>query len=290
MSKSIFSSPEGRERLEHWYNIFLDKAKKPVTETRAQTSFGNNHVLVAGNPGSPPLIGLHAMRTSSAHLFSELRSLANHRHLILPDIPGHSPLGLDQRLSFKDTAHADWLAEVLDSLQIEQCDLVGVSLGGFIARQFATAYPDRVGKLVLLVPAGIVQGSLLKGLTRMAWPMIRYRMKPDEKRLRRLVGYLITEWDNDWAHYLGDSFVDFSASTAIPPVASGDELSALSQPVLIMGADEDISFPGKPMIERAKRLIPNVETELLEDTRHCPPTNERFRSWFAERVLRFLED
>jgi pimeloyl-ACP methyl ester carboxylesterase len=53
-------------------------------------------------------------------------------------------------------------------LNLQQVHLLGVSLGGFVARQFASAHPGRVKSLVLIVPAGIVQGSLVKGFEKMA--------------------------------------------------------------------------------------------------------------------------
>nr|MBR4280854.1 alpha/beta hydrolase [Clostridia bacterium] len=43
------------------------------------------------------------------------------------------------------------LRDAMDALQIPQADLLGVSMGGMIAQHFAADYPDRLGKLVLVV-------------------------------------------------------------------------------------------------------------------------------------------
>src|SRR5688572_19270697 len=40
-------------------------------------------------------------------------------------------------------------AELLDTLNIERAHLLGTSFGGFIAQEFALAFPERVNKLVL---------------------------------------------------------------------------------------------------------------------------------------------
>jgi pimeloyl-ACP methyl ester carboxylesterase len=48
--------------------------------------------------------------------------------------------------------HADDLLAILDESAIEQCDLVGVSMGGSIALNFALDHPERVGNLVLISP------------------------------------------------------------------------------------------------------------------------------------------
>jgi pimeloyl-ACP methyl ester carboxylesterase len=163
-----------------------------------------------------------------------------------------------------------------------------VSLGGFVARQFASEYPDRAASLVLIVPAGIVQGSLMKGFAKMALPMMMYKIRSNEKNLRKMVDNLITTWDEDWANYLGDSFNDFSPNLKIPPLASDDELKNLRMPCLVIGAEDDISFPGEKLIERVKTHIPNVETELIKGCKHSPPTTPEFRRWLAERIKTFI--
>lgn len=288
MGKDIFKSTEARERQEDWYQRFLVRANVKVEFDFIETSFGETHVLTAGDPDNPPLVCLHAMLTGSAHLLSEIKYLAGHYRLILPDIPGHSVKGIPSRLSFKDNSHALWLKETLDAFELEKVDLFGVSLGGFVARQFASNWPERVSKLVLLVPAGIVQASVLKGLMSMAIPMMKYKINPTEKNLKAVVNFLITNWDEDWAYYLGDSMNDFITPKTIPQLATDKELQNLTMPALVIAAEDDMSFPGRELISRVKSVVPNVETELLEDTRHCVPTTEEFRSWLADRIIGFM--
>jgi pimeloyl-ACP methyl ester carboxylesterase len=55
----------------------------------------------------------------------------------------------------KAFTHADDLLSILDRTGIDQCDLVGVSMGGAIALNFTLNHPGRVRSLVLLSP-GIV--------------------------------------------------------------------------------------------------------------------------------------
>jgi pimeloyl-ACP methyl ester carboxylesterase len=289
MEHPLLKSDDARTRLESWYQRFLDRVEGPVESRTVSTTHGPNHVLMGGDPSHPPLVALHAMMTSSAHLLSELGPLLDRFYIIAPDLPGQSVRGLPTHLPYDDLAHVDWLREVLDALDVHETHIFGVSLGGFVARQFATAHPERVRQLILLVPAGIVQGSVLKGLLKMAVPMLMYKIRPTEKRLRALVDPLLTTWDDDWAHYLGDAFNDFVLRRDIPPVASDAELNALSVPCLVMAAEHDISFPGGPLIERARSHIPNVETELLRDSRHSPPTTDAFRTWMADRITAFVD-
>lgn len=290
MSDKIFKSKEARERMEDWYQRFKERIDGTTNSIEVSTSNGANHVLMVGDSSNPPLVCLHAMMTSSAHLASELGTLLDRFYLILPDLPGQSVRGLPLRLSYKDGSHAKWLLEILDELDLQQVPLLGVSLGGFVARQFASSFPERISSLILVVPAGIAQGSLVKGFTKMALPMILYKIRPTEKRLRKLVSHLITTWDEDWARYLGDSFNDFATNLKIPPVASDEKLKNLGMPCLIIGAEDDISFPGGKVIERAKRHITNVETELIKNSKHSPPTTPQFRNWLGKRLKAFINN
>ena len=228
------------------------------------------------------------MRTGSAHLLSELQLLAGQFRLIAPDLPGQSVLGPPIRPSLSGHSLADWLVEILDNLNIGKADILGISWGGFVARKAASAYPERFSSMVLIVPAGIVNGSHWRGLTQMALPMVRYRIRPSEANLKELLRPLLTEWDEDWAAYMADTLNDMRLDLRIPPLATDDELRGLKVRTLVLGADDDISFPGQAMVERVRRLVSNAEAELLQQCKHCPPTTPEFRSWLAERVTTFL--
>jgi len=287
LENTVFKNDAARKRMEHWYRRFLERIPVKTGSTEIETSFGKTHLLTIGDSSNPPLVCLHSMMTSSAHLASELVALLDRFFIIAPDIPGQSVRGLPVRLSFTDNSHADWLGQVLDGLSLQQVHLLGVSLGGFVARQFASSHPERVKSLVLIVPAGIVQGSLVKGFAKMAIPMIMYRLSPNEKRRSALVKHLITTWDEDWVGYLGDAFNDFTPNLKIPPLASPEDLERLTMPCLVIGAEHDISFPGGKVIERVQAHIPGVQTELIRDSLHSPPTTPEFRKWLGERIGTF---
>lgn len=289
LTAKIFKSEQARERLEKWYDKFLGRVKGPVEHRDIPTAHGPSHVLFTGDASRQPLVVLHGSLASSAHVVAELGSLVDRYRIIAPDIPGQSARGPHVRLSLKDDSLAKWLLEILDGLNLNTVNVLGVSWGGFVARKTATLAPSRIRKLALMVPAGIVSGSLLKGLAKMAWPMMMYRMSPSEKRLRKLVEPLFTTWDDDWAHFFGDAIRDFKLDLRIPPLATDEQLRALTMPMLVIGAGEDVSFPGAKAVARLKALVPQVETELVPGSKHCPPTTDEFRGWLADRVTRFLE-
>jgi 2-hydroxy-6-oxonona-2,4-dienedioate hydrolase len=285
----VWRDEASRKRLEAWHEHFRSRIQASVASRWVNTSLGRSHVLVAGPEDGPPLVCLHAMRTGSAHLLSELQPLAARYRLVAPDLPGQSVLGPQVRASLSDSSLADWLVEVMDQLGISRAHLLGISWGGFAARLAASARPDRFSALVLIVPAGIVNGSHLRGLARMAFPLVRYRLSPSRANLEAFLRPLLTTWDDDWASYMADTLKDMKIDPRVPPLATDDALRSLRTRTLVLGGDEDISFPGHPMVERVRALMPEVEAEVLQRCRHCPPTTPEFQAWLAGRVTSFLE-
>jgi pimeloyl-ACP methyl ester carboxylesterase len=204
-------------------------------------------------------------------------------------MPGQSIRGPDIKLSLEDDSYANWLIEVMDGLGLGNASVFGVSWGGFVARLTASKEPMRVSKLLMMVPAGIVNGSHLTGIARMAFPMIRHTLWPTQSSLRSLLHPIMTTWDPDWAEAISCAFRDMKMDARVPPLVTDGDLQRLRMPTLVLAGTHDISFPGSPLIHRVRTLIPNVETELIEGCKHCPPTTEAFQTWLGDRVSRFLQ-
>jgi pimeloyl-ACP methyl ester carboxylesterase len=96
-----------------------------------------------------PVVLIHGGQLDRRMWDREFDSLASRFHVVRYDVRGfgRSPAGLDT--SFR--SYAD-LAAMLDSLGITRTSIVGLSLGGRIAIDFAIAHPDRVDRLILLAP------------------------------------------------------------------------------------------------------------------------------------------
>jgi len=289
VDQKIFRNIEGHRTLEEWYDRFLNFTNCDTKIDQVPSDFGSIHVLLAGNRSNPPLVCLHAMMTSSAHLLSEIEKLTDHYFLIIPDLPGQSVKGIPRRFSYSDYSLSDWLECIIRLYQLSEIDLLGVSLGGFVALRYSISFPGKVRNLVLIVPAGIVNGSMLTGTKKMMWPFLRYKLSPTEQNLRKFLEPILTTWNTEWGHYMGDAFRFFKPDMRVPPVASDAELKSIEARTLVVAADSDISFPGAPLVERVSLLIDSVETELLKRCKHCPPTTNQFREWLAGIVRRFLK-
>lgn len=288
MSSVMFKTPAAREKIAQWHDTFRGRVRAPLESRTVKTRFGDTHLLVGGPEGAPPLVMLHGALASSAHLLRELEGLLQHFRVYAVDVIGQSVKSADVRLRVDNDDYGLWLADVLNELRLPKVRLIGVSWGGFVAQRFTAVAPERVEKLALLVPAGMVSGSGWEGFWKMGWPMTLYLMAPSEQRLKKFGASLLTTLDDEWLPYIGDSFRSYRLNMKVPMLSKTDEFEKLAAPVLVIAAEHDVSFPGQAVLARAKQLFKAPELELLAGSQHSPPTTDEFRGWMSQRLSRFF--
>src|SRR5437867_11209342 len=94
-----------------------------------------------------PLILLHGGLGSGEMFGPVLPALAERHQVIAVDLQGHGRTAdIDRPLDVR--LMADDIAALIDHLGLDQPDLVGYSLGGWVALHTAAKYPAKVGRLV----------------------------------------------------------------------------------------------------------------------------------------------
>ena len=123
--------------------------------------FRTRHVTIHGHEvgyrragRGTPIVLLHGLAGSSRTWKDVMPALAERHDVIAPDLLGHGesakPLG-DYSLG----AHASGVRDLLEALDVPSATVVGHSLGGGIALQFAYQYPERCDRLVLVGAGGL---------------------------------------------------------------------------------------------------------------------------------------
>jgi pimeloyl-ACP methyl ester carboxylesterase len=121
-----------------------------------ETAFLDTHVAKVqyrrGGTG-PTLVYLHTAQGEGEGL-ELLDRLSGDFDVVAPMFPGYGESdGLDQIDDMEDaTFH---VLDVFERLDLDRPTLVGASLGGWMAAEVATRYPDRISRLVLVNPAGL---------------------------------------------------------------------------------------------------------------------------------------
>lgn len=121
-------------------------------DERVQVRGKVTQILIGGQ--GPPLLYLHSAGGEIAQL-PFFDALAEHFRVYIPAHPGFSHSGgLDEIDSIEDLVFHT--TDLMDLLELKRPALVGLSLGGWIAAEFASRYSDRISAMVLMAPVGLV--------------------------------------------------------------------------------------------------------------------------------------
>src|SRR5664279_4593115 len=108
----------------------------------------------AGDPSLPVLLLVHGITSSSATWDPVIPALAEHAHVIAPDLLGHGESD-KPRADYSLGAFASVLRDLLERLGHDQASVVGHSFGGGVAMQFAYQYPAQCDRMVLVSSGGL---------------------------------------------------------------------------------------------------------------------------------------
>jgi pimeloyl-ACP methyl ester carboxylesterase len=125
---------------------------------------GYRRAFVRAGSG-PPMLLLHGIGNSAQTWAGVLDRLAAHHTVIAPDLLGHGSSD-KPRADYSIAAYANGMRDLLTVLDVERATVVGHSLGGGIAMQFAYQFPERVERLVLVGSGGL--GPEISAALRMA--------------------------------------------------------------------------------------------------------------------------
>jgi pimeloyl-ACP methyl ester carboxylesterase len=122
-------------------------------EVRSQIIHGYKRVFRIAGDG-PPLLLIHGIGDSSSTWLSVMPALARSHLVIAPDLLGHGESD-KPRADYSVAAYANGMRDLLGVLGVDRVSLVGHSLGGGVAMQFAYQFPEHTERLVLVGSGGV---------------------------------------------------------------------------------------------------------------------------------------
>lgn len=273
MKISVFKTESGRDIVRAYYNQVLSQF--PFGQRYVETTFGRTFMLTAGQESNPPVLLLHGSCSNSAFWFPEIMALSNSFRVYAVDIIGEAGNSEEYRPDLSSDAFALWLKDVLDALGLEKTAIIGNSLGGWMALKFATAYPERVSKLVLIASAGLAQirPQFLHniGQTRQADRTVP--VNPD------IIGE--QSIPKEVLEFMNLIVKNYNPIQNLP-VYTDQQLQRLNMPVLFIDGENDEIIDANRSAQRLSRLIPAAVIRILPNCGHVVTGS-------VEYVIPFLE-
>jgi 3-oxoadipate enol-lactonase len=215
---------------------------------------------------------IHGHTLTRAMWAPQLEALNGFR-VVTPDLRGYG----DSDRPTATSNHADDLEQLLNHLGIEQTHVIGLSLGGNVALEFALRHPERTNKLVLvtsslkgfaLEPAYLATLNRIFALAssdgveaaRRAW--LEHELFVPA-RAHPVIGARLEAWVNAYTgwHWLEG----FAASAPIRDVSA--DLERVTAPTLVMIGERDVPEHQRIARTLAER-IPNAKLEVIPDAGH----------------------
>lgn len=114
-----------------------------------EITFQNNKIVYSITGKGLPLMLLHGYLMSS-QIWKDFKELLAMKYRVIAlDLPGHGSSG-----SFPPVHSMELMAEaaeaVLENENIEKCNIIGHSMGGYVGLAFLEHYPNRIEKIMLL--------------------------------------------------------------------------------------------------------------------------------------------
>jgi pimeloyl-ACP methyl ester carboxylesterase len=232
-----------------------------------------------------PIVFVHGLGGQWQNWLENLPRAAQERRVIALDLPGFglSPL---PREKITISGYGRTVEAVCDKLGLGRVDIVGNSMGGFIAAEVAIQFPERIDQLVLVSAAGISSadaaatpiltlGRVATAVT--AYGAARHRDIAARPKSRHMALAFVARHPSllkaDLAYegfFKGAGKPGFDdALRACLDYDFRDRLPEIRQPTLIVWGERDSIIPVKDAHE-FERLIPDSRKVVMKDTGHIP--------------------
>jgi pimeloyl-ACP methyl ester carboxylesterase len=262
----IYKTEAGGREIRRRYDQTLAQWPMRADHLRLPTREGETFVVACGPDAAPPLLLFHGSGTNTTMWMGDVGLWAKHFRVFAVDMigePGHSA---SSRPPLGSEAYALWLDDVFDGLGVERAAVVGASLGGWLALDYAKRRPQRVERLALLCPGGIGRqkvGALVKAL--LYKPFGHWGMR---RSIKAIAGIDATQTP-EFAEYITLTFTQFLPRRDRLPVFSDEELGRLTMPVLTIVGARDALLDSYDTAKRLERSMPHARVILLPEVAHA---------------------
>lgn len=254
----------------------------------------------------PLLVLIHGIAGTSATWEDVMPRLGARHTVLAPDLLGHGDSGKPQG-DYSLGAYANTIRDLVEALGRQRATIVGHSLGGGVALQFAYQFPERCERLVLVASGGLgrevhllLRAAALPGAeTVLPWLSVAGRHSVG--RVVHVLGKMglraSSDLEETWRSFV--SLAEPDARRAFLHTVRGiidlggqrvnasDRLYlAEGLPTLILWGEDDPLIPVRHAYEAHERMR-GSRLEIFPDAGHFPHRDDPER--FADVLLDFLE-
>jgi pimeloyl-ACP methyl ester carboxylesterase len=196
------------------------------------------------------------------------------------DLPGFGLTGPDVSHRYEVKDDVKFLSAFMDKLGISRAHLVGSSLGGRIAWQYALDFPDQVMSLTLINALGYPQAQWPPAIEMGQWPVVDKIMAHVSPRFmyeiglkevyfnKALVSDQLVDRYFELSRYPGN-MAAFPSRVKVSLDQDSLSISHINVPTLILWGEQDLYFPVARAYE-FKKDISGAQLYIYPEVGHLP--------------------
>lgn len=258
------------------------------------TSYGYTYIIESGDKLSPPLILLHGARMSSTMWYPNIEEWSKHYRVICIDILGDKNKSILEKKFTNRSSYASWLNEVLDHLQINKTNIVGLSYGALHTVNFLSFFPQKVNKAVIISPAatyipfnpafysyavGMVSNK--EGVKSFLEWIFDHRYTVDPLMEQQLIA-------GTFGKASPPNQEETQTEQGFPYVFKDEELAQIQTQLLLLLGEKEVMYNPEKAFCRAKDSSPHITVEMVKGVGHLMSMEKPKQ--INKRILHFLDE
>ena len=236
----------------------------------------------AGSPDAPPLLLLHGTGGHWETFAPNLPVLSQHFRCIAIDMVGNG-FSAKPDHDYEIAVYLRQVLAVLDAFGIRRTHVAGMSLGAWVAARLAVDAPERVDRLILMSPAGLI--ATASNMARIRAERTRAVQDADWASIKAMFDHLIADERNrlpdlvalrqaiyqraDTRETIDHLLILQDADARERNLIAEKEWSSIGAPTLVVASGKDVS-EYQSTARTVAGLIPDSQVLEMPEVKHWP--------------------
>jgi pimeloyl-ACP methyl ester carboxylesterase len=260
------------------YNNAIDGMRREANLTIKSVDIPDFKIVYAEGGTGDTIIMVHGFGGSKDNWLKIAKYFTPNYRVIIPDLPGHGESSKPQNANYNHMSQVERLNLFAKELKLTKFHLVGNSMGGNIAGNYAADYPEMVNTLALFDSSGVnppIKSELFMLLEKGKNPLVVEEVNDYEKFLAfvfvkppqspAVINQYLEQQAIEYAPLKKKIGNDIWADFFI----LGEKLNKITAPTLIVWGDSDRVFH-KSCVPIFEKNIKNSKSVIIKECGHLP--------------------